>query len=112
MASQAECDEALRGLAKALAEVDPDIRRRYVLDRTVACRVPDIGVTWTAHLTDEGLVNISTAPDQKSQLRVTVASDDLIALTEGRLAVASAVATGKIRIQASPFDLLRLSSFL
>jgi putative sterol carrier protein len=48
----------------------------------------------------------------KAQVRLTVSSDDLVALVEGNLSVPAAVATGKIRVQASPFDLLRLSAFL
>lgn len=112
MASEAECDAGLRALADSLAAVDPDVRRRFVVDRVISCRVPDLGVTWSAHLTDEGLVDLAVDADRKAQVRLTVGSDDLIALIEGRLAVPTAVATGRIRVQASPFDLLRLSSLL
>jgi hypothetical protein len=45
-------------------------------------------------------------------VRLTVGSNDLLALTQRRLTVGSAFATGRLRIQASPLDLLRLSSFL
>jgi hypothetical protein len=111
VASEAECEAALRGLVDALATVDPEVRRKYVVDRTVSCRISDLGVTWYAHLTDEGLVGMTTdAP--KAQVRLTVGSDDLLSLVAGKLAVPTAVATGKIRVQASPFDLLRLSHFL
>lgn len=111
MASEAECETALRSLVDAVAALSPEVRRKYVVDRTVSCRVSDLGVTWSAHLTDEGLVGM-TKDGPKAQVRLSVASDDLISLVAGRLAVPTAVATGKIRVQASPFDLLRLSAFL
>ena len=112
MASQAECDAALRGLADMLAQVDPEVRRKFVVDRTVSCKVTDLGVTWWARLGDAGLVDLVLAPEEKAQVRVSVSSDDLLALVAGRLAIPSAVATGRVRVQASPFDLLRLSAFL
>lgn len=113
MASEAECDAAFHALAARLAEVPPEIRAKYVLDRRVSCRVSDLGLTWSARLSDEGLVGITTdEDDRKAQIRLSVASDDLVALVEGRTSVQKAVAMGRIRVQASPFDLLRLSSFL
>jgi predicted lipid carrier protein YhbT len=111
VASEAECEAALRSLVDAVAALDPEVRRKYVVDRTVSCRISDLGVTWSAHLTDNGLVGMSKdAP--KAQVRLSVASDDLLSLVDGKLALPTAVATGKIRVQASPFDLLRLSAFL
>jgi predicted lipid carrier protein YhbT len=111
VASEAECEAALSLLVKGLAGIDPETRAKYVVDRTVSCRVPDLDITWFAHLTDDGLVDV-TREGPKAQVRLTVSSDDLVALVSGTLSVPSAVATGRIRVQASPFDLLRLSAFL
>jgi predicted lipid carrier protein YhbT len=111
VASEAECEAALRTLADGLASLDPEVRRKYVVDRTVSCRVSDLDVTWAATLTDDGLIGM-TKDAPKAQVRLTVTSDDLISLVDGKLAVPTAVATGRIRVQASPFDLLRLSAFL
>jgi predicted lipid carrier protein YhbT len=111
-ASEAECDEAFRGLADLLGALDPDVRKKYVIDRTVSCRVSDLGVTWSARVCDEGLLGLTTTDDSKAQVRLTVGSNDLLALTQSRLTVGAAFATGKLRIQASPLDLLRLGSFL
>jgi predicted lipid carrier protein YhbT len=111
VASEAECEAALQSLVDAMATLEPEVRRKYLVDRTVSVRVTDLDVTWAAQLTEEGLVGLSTdAP--KAQVRLTVSSDDLIALVAGKMAVPTAVATGRIRVQASPFDLLRLSAFL
>jgi predicted lipid carrier protein YhbT len=112
VASVEECDKALRSLADLLARVPEDLRAKHLLDRTVSCRVSDLGVTWSAHLCQEGLLDITTGDEPKAQVRLTVTSDDLLAMIEGRQAVPSAVATGKLRVQASPLDMLRLTALL
>lgn len=116
MASEDECDAALRALAGALADVEPELRRKHVVERTVSCTASDLKVTWTAQLTDEGLVGVSRLRDgdevQKAQVRLAMSSDDLLQLVNGTLALTTAVATGRLRVHASPLDLLRLGSFL
>ena len=112
LASEAECEAALRTLADMLAKVDPEVRARYVLDRTVSCKVSDLGVIWSARLGEDGLVGLTTDDGSKAQIRLSVGSDDLVALVEGRQAFPSAFATGKLRVQASPMDMLRLTALL
>jgi predicted lipid carrier protein YhbT len=112
VASEAECGRALQSLVQLLADVDADLRSKYVLDRTVSCRVSDLGVTWSARLCQEGVLGLTTQDDAKAQIRLTVSSDDLLALVEGRQAFPSALATGKLRVQASPLDMLRLTALL
>jgi predicted lipid carrier protein YhbT len=112
LASEAECEKALRSLVDRLADVDPEIRGRFVLDRTVSCKVSDLGRTWSARLCDDGLVGLTTDDESKAQIRLSVSSDDLVALVEGRQAFPSAFATGKLRVQASPMDMLRLTALL
>jgi predicted lipid carrier protein YhbT len=115
VASEAECDKAFSTLADLLARVDPETRTKYVLDRTVSCRVTDLGLTWCGRVCDEGVIDVLTVPsddEPKAQVRLSVGSDDLLALIEGRLTVPAAVATGRLRVQANPLDLLRLGSFL
>ena len=112
MATEADCEKALQSLVDMLARVPPDVRAKYVLDRTVSCRVHDLGVTWSARLSGDGVVGLTTGDDAKAQVRLSVGSDDLIALIEGRQSVPSAFATGKVRVQASPLDMLRLTNLL
>lgn len=116
MASESDCDAALNALSAALADVEPEVRRKHVLDRTVSCTASDLEVTWTARLTEDGLVDLQRVPDdeaaQRAQVRLVMSSDDLLALAEGTLALTTAVATGRLRVHASPLDLLRLGSFL
>lgn len=112
VASGAECERALRTLVAQLAAVDPEVRAKYVIDRTVSLRLTDLDIVWSGRLCDEGIVDLASGQDGKAQVRLSTASDDLVALTEGRLSVGTAMATGRLRIQASPMDLLRLSNLI
>jgi hypothetical protein len=112
VATSAEVETAVRALAQRLADVDPELRRRYSADRTVSCRVPDLDVVWSARLCDEGLCGLTDAGDERAQVRLSVSSDDLLDLTAGRLAVPVAWASGRLRVQAGPLDLLRLRAVL
>lgn len=112
MATEAECEQALRSLVDMLARVPADVRSKYVLERTVSCRVSDLGVTWSARLNDNGIIGLTTGDDGKAQVRLSVSSDDLVALVEGRQSVPTAFATGKVRVQASPLDMLRLTNLI
>ena len=110
MASEQECDDAFRLLAELLQAVDPAVRKKYVIDRTVSCKVNDLGVTWSARLCDDGLLGIARDTETKAQIRFSLNSDDLLALVAGRQPVPSAFATGRLRVQAGPLDMLRLTS--
>lgn len=115
MASQRQCEKAFRTLAGLLAGVDADTRSKNVLDRTVSCRVSDLDVTWAARVCDAGLIDLRTVDaddDGRAQVRFTVGSDDLVLLAAGTLGLPIAVATGRLRVQANPLDLLRLGAFL
>lgn len=108
MASVEECREALHRLAAHLqaraANVD--------LDRTLACRVTDLGVAFHGRLTGGRLVDIADGDDPKAKIRLTAASDDLVALLDGRLDVGKAVASRRVSVSANPFDLLKLRKLL
>jgi hypothetical protein len=112
VATVEECEAALRELAALLASVDSDTRRRNVPERTVACEITDLRTTYRARLGETGLSDISPGVSDGAQIRLRVTSDDLLALTSGRLNFATAWATGRIRIDASITDLLRLRSML
>lgn len=112
MATPQEVEAALRTLVARLGDVPSDVRRRYAADRTVSCQIPDLGVVWSARLCDDGLQDLTDAPASRAQVRVSVSSDDLIELLEGRLAVPTAWASGRLRVQAGPLDLLRMRALL
>jgi hypothetical protein len=110
MATLDDCRAAIETLADRLAQAD-DVREN-ALDRTLSCRVPDLDVTFSGRLQDGHIRDVTTAPADKAQIRLTVSSDDLVALTDGSLSIGSAFATGKLKIDASFLDLLKLRSLL
>src|SRR4051812_34509818 len=113
MATLKECEQAVAALVDRLAEVDPDVRRKYAVERTVACRVPDLDVVFLARFEEDGTMSaLETAEDGTGQVKLSASSDDLIALIEGRLGVPTAWATGKLKIDASMLDLLQLALVL
>lgn len=112
MATLQDCERAVQSLVDRLGAVDPDLRSRFVRERTVSCRVPDLDVVFLGQLSDDGLHDIQTGEDSSAQVKLTACSDDLVALAEGRLAVPSAWATGKLKVDASLGDLLKLRNLL
>ena len=87
MATKRQCEAALRSLAKRLDGVDASLRKRHAPDRTVTCRIPDLDTTFSGRLHEGALLDISNDPLDDAQIRLTVSSDDLLAVTNGELAV-------------------------
>ncbi len=113
MATLKAVERAVQELLERLAEVDPDVRRKYAVERTVACRVRDLDIVFLAAFDEDGTISeVTTAERGDGQVKLSANSDDLIALIEGRLSVPTAWATGKLRIDASMFDLLKLRSLI
>ena len=112
VATMEQCAEAMAGLGARLSEVDPDVRRKHAADRSLSCRVPDLGVTFSGRLVDGALTEISTEPGPRAELRFTISSDDLLLLTGGDLALGHAWASGRLRVEASMLDLLKMRSWL
>lgn len=112
MATLQECEQALHSLAERLAAVDPDQRAKYVVERTVSCSVTDLGVVFVGRLDGDGLTDVRLTDDTAAQVRLATSSDDLIALSDGEMGVPSAWATGRLKIEASVLDLLKLRSLL
>jgi predicted lipid carrier protein YhbT len=113
MATVQETRSALERIAARLTEVHPDDLAKHVVERTISCRVPDLGLVFRTRIHRGGLDDFQTAEDaDTAQVRLTVGSDDLVALADDRLHVAKAWATGRLKIEASLGDLLRLRKIL
>lgn len=112
MANLRECEQALQSLVDRLADVDPDQRAKYAVERTVSCTVTDLGVVFSGRVGSDGIDDVQQTDDNAAQVRLAASSDDLIALSEGRISVPAAWATGRLKIEASVLDLLKLRSLL
>jgi hypothetical protein len=112
MASIEECRAALDGLAKRLSGADSATRKKVSLDRRLTCRITDLDATFVGQLKDGELQNIVREDGGKGQINLTISSDDLVALTEGTLRFPSAWASGRLKVDANVFDLVKLRSLL
>ena len=50
MATAEECRAALETLTGRISELDAERRSAYLADRTLSCRVPDLGVTFVTRI--------------------------------------------------------------
>jgi predicted lipid carrier protein YhbT len=111
MASVDDCRKALFDLATRL-DANAETRGKLDLERTLACRVPDLGVAFHARLTGGRLVDIADGDDPAAKIALRADSDDLVALVTGKLDVTKALASRQVAIKANPFDLLKLRKLL
>ena len=111
LASVDECRQALHDLAARL-DANAETRGKLDLDRTLACRVSDLGTAFHARLTGGRLVDIADGDDPKAKIALTATGDDLIALVTGRLDVTRAITSRQVVVKANPFDLLKLRKLL
>lgn len=111
MATLEECERALHGLAAKLAAKDPT-RRNSGFDRSLSCTLRDLDVVFAGQLHDGELTGIKQVAKPSAQVRLDMTSDDLLSLVDGDLNMASAWATGRVKIAAGVLDMIRLRSIL
>lgn len=109
MATAEQCEAALHTLGQQMA-ANESAGRRASFDRRLSCTIRDLGVVFTGHLTGGRLLDIGQAEHADGQVRLDLSSDDLLGLVEGRLTVPAAWASGRLKIDASIMDLVRLKS--
>ncbi|TDC61660.1 hypothetical protein E1200_28500 [Actinomadura sp. GC306] len=113
MANEEDCRAALGRVAARLGEVDADRFAEHAVERTISCVIPDLGVAYRTRLHAGGLDPFERDGDPAAaQVRLTLDSDDLVALARDELNPAKAWAAGRLKIEASIFDLLRLRRLL
>lgn len=112
MATAQECRAALAALAARLDEHADQMRGKLDLDRPIACRITDLGVAFHGRLAGGRLVGMADGDDPRAKITLSTTSDDLVALVDGRLDFARALAARRVSVRASPFDLLKLRKLL
>ena len=114
MATVRQCRSAIGRLTKQLDGLDPALREKHVPKRTVACKVRDLDVTFTARLDPAGAHDIAQCPaaeDPAADVKLALDSDLLIALADGQEDFLTAWLRGRMHVSASMRDMLRLRSF-
>jgi hypothetical protein len=107
MATLDECRRALHDLATRL-ETNAEARGKLDLDRTLACRLTDLGAAFHGRITGGRLVDITDGDDPKAKIALVTTSDELLDLVAGKLEVSRLLTA----IRANPFDLLKLRKLL
>ncbi len=110
MATVEECERAMHELAGKLAGSSGSGVRGKMEDRSLTCELRDLKIIYGCRLRDGRLEDIKQVDDTKAQIRLSMNSDDLLALTRGDLHLGKAWATGRVKISASVFDLIKLRS--
>lgn len=80
-------------------------------ERSLSCTLRDLHVTFVGRLQEGQLTDIEQAGEAPSaQIRLDMTSDDLLAMVDGALNLASAWAAGRVKVNAGVRDMLRLRS--
>lgn len=112
MATAAQCRAALERLAERMAASAAKTHTKLDMDRTLSCRIPDLGIAFHGQLRNGHIVNLTDGDNPRAKLRLTADSDDLVALVDGRLHLANAWTSGRVKVDASVLDLLKLRKLL
>ncbi len=112
MATMDQCMTALRGILGDLA-ANPAAAG---LDRSLSCRLTDLDEVVMGRLSSGAVRDLHVLPHgpaiPKADIRLTMSSDDLVAMTDGNLQFGSAWASGRVKLEAGLRDLLRLRKLL
>ena len=113
MATKAEVERQLGALMARLDGNEANVRSAIPSRKVLRCHVPDMGTAWYS-VVDNGHVSqpSETPPNGRADITLRVGSDDLVELVEGRISFLSAFSSGKLSVDASIVDLLRLRSLL
>lgn len=107
----ATMDQCLTALQRVLGDLASNPAAAG-LDRTLSCRLTDLDEVVLGRLTSGTVKDLHVqrhGPDlPKADIRLTMASDDLVALVDGDMHFGKAWATGRVKLEASLRDLLRL----
>jgi hypothetical protein len=107
-----QCMQALSGILGDLTS-NPAAKG---LDRSLSCRLTDLQEVVLGRLSSGSVRDLRVVPEgpdvPKADIRLTMTSDDLVALTDGRLHFGQAWATGRVKLEAGLRDLLRLRKIL
>jgi hypothetical protein len=114
MATAEQCRQALESLTGRIADMDPADRRAHLVDRVISCTISDLGVTFLTSLGPDGAspVTVANGSEPPAQVRFTTKSDDLVAIADDPGTFARAWLTGRLKVDASIWDVLRLRKLL
>jgi hypothetical protein len=114
MATAEECRTALESLTGRISQMDAKDRAAHLADRSLSCRVTDLGVTFVTRLGPDGADQVTEAVSgaAPAQIRFIAKSDDVLAVAADPGSFARAWLTGRLKVEGNVLDLLRLRKLL
>jgi predicted lipid carrier protein YhbT len=116
MATVKQCRSAIEALAASLDDLDHETRRKHLPRRSLRCTVTDLDVVFSARIDESGVHDIDSTPrdgaEPDADVRVSLASDELVALANGDEDFLTAWLRGRVHVSAPVRDILRLRSLL
>ena len=111
MASKEQVEERLRALIERLGTSDEAARaiERSLPDpRVLELHVTDLDVRYWTELSGGRLGPLHTGTADEANIRISTSSDDLVGFVDGGTSLFSAYVAGRVRVEASFADLLKL----
>ena len=110
VATPQEVDRTLRELVGKLDDAELEDAKLPSDTRSIVCVVTDLDVIYRAEYAKGRIRKVRKvkADDDGADVRITVVSDELVALAEGRSSLPMALLFGRIRVDANARDLLLL----
>jgi hypothetical protein len=114
MATAEECRKALESLTARIEDMNQEDRAAHLAERTLSCKVSDLGITFVTRLGAHGTepVREAAAADGAAQIRFTAKSDDVLAIAADPGSFARAWLTGRLKVDGNLLDLLQLRRLL
>jgi hypothetical protein len=114
VATKEEVSSAIELLMARLDGNEENVRSAIPGRKVMGCLVTDIGASWYSVIEDGHVSSPTEDPPSGERVAVLLKlhSDDLIDLVEERTSFLSALLSGKVRVDASLSDLLRLRTLL
>lgn len=114
MATAEQARTALESLTGRIADMDANDRAAHLLDRTLSCRVPDLGVTFVTRLGPHGAdaITVADSGTPAAQLRFTANSDVVVAIAADPGSFLRSWVSGRLKVQGGVRDLMHLRRLL
>jgi len=110
VATREDVDRTLRKLIKRLDDVDLDGASLPEAERSIICHITDLELTYRADYSGGRIrkLRLVKASEDSGDVRISVGSDELVALADGRSSLPMALLFGRIRVDAHARDLMLL----
>ncbi len=110
MATPHDVDRTLRALVKRLDGAELSDAKLPSESRSILCVITDLDLSYRAEYSKGRIrkLRLAASDGDGVDVRITLPSDELVAMAEGRSSLAMALLFGRIRVDAQARDLLLL----